>query len=151
MAAGFSISTGVDVDAGHWMLMAHREIFPDYNQQGAQRDEGKAESVNKDERFLQALLHPAYRVGAYTFRATRDLIQNRVAAWPGSACEVLFETRRAGSGLWKPADFIPDFSALVAGQAGGTAPARHMKCNVLYPTMFAVFPALKVRTRMRHS
>ncbi len=31
---------------GGWMLMAHGEIFIDYNQQGGPRGEGKAESVN---------------------------------------------------------------------------------------------------------
>jgi hypothetical protein len=39
----------------------------------------RMELVDKDELFPQALVHPAYRIGAYTFGGTRDLIQNR--AW----------------------------------------------------------------------
>jgi hypothetical protein len=37
------------------------------------------ELVDKDELFPQAALHPAYRIGAYTFGGTRDLVQNH--AW----------------------------------------------------------------------
>jgi hypothetical protein len=37
------------------------------------------ELVDKDELFPQAPVHPAYRIGAYTFGGVRDLIQNR--AW----------------------------------------------------------------------
>ena len=39
----------------------------------------RLELVDKDELFPQAPVHPAYRIGAYTFGGTRDLIQNR--AW----------------------------------------------------------------------
>jgi len=39
----------------------------------------RLELVDKDELFPQVPVHPAYRIGAYTFGATRDLIQNR--AW----------------------------------------------------------------------
>jgi len=39
----------------------------------------RMELVDKDELFPQALVHPAYRIGAYTFGGTRDLVQNR--AW----------------------------------------------------------------------
>ena len=39
----------------------------------------RLELVDKDELFPQALVHPAYRIGAYTFGGERDLIQNR--AW----------------------------------------------------------------------
>jgi hypothetical protein len=39
----------------------------------------RAELVDKDELFPQAAVHPAYRIGAYTFGGERDLIQDR--AW----------------------------------------------------------------------
>jgi hypothetical protein len=39
----------------------------------------RLELVDKDELFSQATVHPAYRIGAYTFGGERDLIQNR--AW----------------------------------------------------------------------
>jgi hypothetical protein len=39
----------------------------------------RMELVDKDELFPQAAVHPAYRIGAYTFGGTRDLVQNR--AW----------------------------------------------------------------------
>jgi hypothetical protein len=39
----------------------------------------RLELVDKDELFPQAAVHPAYRIGAYTFGGTRDLIQNH--AW----------------------------------------------------------------------
>ncbi len=37
----------------------------------------RMELVDKDELFPQAATHPAYRIGAYTFGTTRDLMQNR--------------------------------------------------------------------------
>jgi hypothetical protein len=39
----------------------------------------RLELVDKDELFPQAPVHPAYRIGAYTFGGTRDLIHDR--AW----------------------------------------------------------------------
>jgi len=39
----------------------------------------RLELVDKDELFPQAAVHPAYRVGAYTFGGVRDLVQNH--AW----------------------------------------------------------------------
>ncbi len=39
----------------------------------------RLELVDKDELFPQAPVHPAYRIGAYTFGGVRDLLQNR--AW----------------------------------------------------------------------
>lgn len=39
----------------------------------------RMELVDKDELFPQATVHPAYRIGAYTFGGVRDLIQNH--AW----------------------------------------------------------------------
>ncbi|MGA8214508.1 MAG: hypothetical protein WB799_13005 [Candidatus Sulfotelmatobacter sp.] len=39
----------------------------------------RLELVDKDELFPQAAVHPAYRIGAYTFGGTRDLLQNH--AW----------------------------------------------------------------------
>jgi hypothetical protein len=38
----------------------------------------RLELVDKDELFPQAPVHPAYRIGAYTFGGERDLIQNHV-------------------------------------------------------------------------
>jgi len=35
--------------------------------------------VDKDELFPQEAVQPSYRIGAYTFGGTRDLVQNR--AW----------------------------------------------------------------------
>jgi len=37
----------------------------------------RLELVDKDELFPQALVHPAYRIGAYTLGGVRDLIQDR--------------------------------------------------------------------------
>lgn len=37
----------------------------------------RLELVDKDELFPQALVHPAYRIGAYTFGGVRDLVQSR--------------------------------------------------------------------------
>ncbi len=39
----------------------------------------RLELVDKDELFPQAAVHPAYRIGAYTFGGERDLVQNH--AW----------------------------------------------------------------------
>src|ERR1700730_2414491 len=39
----------------------------------------RLELVDKDELFPQAAVHPAYRIGGYTFGGVRDLVQNR--AW----------------------------------------------------------------------
>ena len=39
----------------------------------------RLELVDKDELFPQAAVHPAYRIGAYTFGGVRDLMQN--PAW----------------------------------------------------------------------
>jgi hypothetical protein len=36
----------------------------------------RLELVDKDELFPQALTHPSYRIGAYTFGAVRDFVQN---------------------------------------------------------------------------
>ena len=36
----------------------------------------RLELVDKDELFPQALTHPAFRIGAYTFGGVRDFIQN---------------------------------------------------------------------------
>jgi hypothetical protein len=36
----------------------------------------RLELVDKDELFPQAAVHPAYRIGAYTFGGVRDLVQN---------------------------------------------------------------------------
>jgi hypothetical protein len=39
----------------------------------------RLELVDKDELFPQAAVHPAYRIGAYTFGGVRDLVEN--SAW----------------------------------------------------------------------
>jgi len=39
----------------------------------------RLELVDKDELFPQAVVHPAYRIGAYSFGGVRDLVHNR--AW----------------------------------------------------------------------
>jgi hypothetical protein len=39
----------------------------------------RLELVDKDELFPEAPVHPAYRIGAYTFGAVRDLVQT--SAW----------------------------------------------------------------------
>jgi hypothetical protein len=39
----------------------------------------RLELVDKDELFPQATVHPAYRIGAYTFGGVRDIVQNH--AW----------------------------------------------------------------------
>ncbi len=38
----------------------------------------RLELADKDELFPQAAVHPAYRIGAYTFGGVRDLVQNHV-------------------------------------------------------------------------
>ncbi len=78
--------------AGNWATTAVwgrvHEIGPGTNLNGyliestvnfLRRDYGftRMELVDKNELFPQAALHPAYRIGAYTFGGTRDLIQNR--------------------------------------------------------------------------
>ncbi len=52
------------------------------------------ELVDKDELFPQALVHPAYRIGAYTFGGVRDLVQRR--AWQlGLGADVTFYSKPA--------------------------------------------------------
>ena len=54
----------------------------------------RMELVDKDELFPQATAHPAYRIGAYTFGGTRDLVQNR--AWQlGLGADVTFYSKPA--------------------------------------------------------
>jgi len=54
----------------------------------------RMELVDKDELFPQATAHPAYRIGAYTFGGTRDLVQNR--AWQlGLGADVTFHSKPA--------------------------------------------------------
>jgi len=54
----------------------------------------RLELVDKDELFPQADVHPAYRIGAYTFGGVRDLIQNR--AWQlGLGADVTFYSKPA--------------------------------------------------------
>jgi hypothetical protein len=54
----------------------------------------RLELVDKDELFPQAAVHPAYRVGAYTFGGVRDLVQNR--AWQfGLGADVTFSSKPA--------------------------------------------------------
>jgi hypothetical protein len=54
----------------------------------------RLELVDKDELFPQAAVHPAYRIGAYTFGGARDLVQNRV--WQlGLGADVTFYSKPA--------------------------------------------------------
>jgi hypothetical protein len=54
----------------------------------------RLELVDKDELFPLAAVHPAYRVGAYTFGGVRDLVQNR--AWQlGLGGDVTFYSKPA--------------------------------------------------------
>ena len=54
----------------------------------------RLELVDKDELFPLAAVHPAYRIGAYTFGGVRDLIQNR--AWQlGLGADVTFYSKPA--------------------------------------------------------
>jgi hypothetical protein len=52
------------------------------------------ELVDKDELFPQAPIHPAFRIGAYTFGGVRDLVQNR--RWQlGLGADVTFYSKPA--------------------------------------------------------
>ena len=52
----------------------------------------RLELVDKDELFPRALVHPAYRIGEYTFGGVRDLVQNR--AWQlGLGADVTFYSK----------------------------------------------------------
>ncbi len=54
----------------------------------------RLELVDKDELFPQAAMHPAYRIGAYTFGGVRDLVQN--SAWQlGLGADVTFYSKPA--------------------------------------------------------
>ncbi|HME34226.1 MAG TPA: hypothetical protein VKF84_03230 [Candidatus Sulfotelmatobacter sp.] len=54
----------------------------------------RLELVDKDELFPRSTVHPAYRIGAYTFGGVRDLIQNR--AWQlGLGADVTFYSKPA--------------------------------------------------------
>jgi hypothetical protein len=54
----------------------------------------RLELVDKDELFPEALIHPAYRIGAYTFGGVRDLIANH--AWQlGLGADVTFYSKPA--------------------------------------------------------
>ncbi len=54
----------------------------------------RLELVDKDELFPQAAVHPAYRIGAYTFGGVRDLVQN--SAWQlGMGADVTFYSKPA--------------------------------------------------------
>jgi len=54
----------------------------------------RLELVDKDELFPQAAVHPAYRIGAYTFGGVRDLVQTRT--WQlGLGGDVIFYSKPA--------------------------------------------------------
>ena len=54
----------------------------------------RLELVDKDELFPQAAIHPAYRIGAYTFGGVRDLVHDR--AWQmGLGADVTFYSKPA--------------------------------------------------------
>lgn len=54
----------------------------------------RLELVDKDELFPRAAVHPAYRIGGYTFGGTRDLVQNH--AWQlGAGADVTIYSKPA--------------------------------------------------------
>jgi hypothetical protein len=54
----------------------------------------RLELVDKDELFPQAAVHPAYRIGGYTFGGTRDLVQNH--SWQlGAGADVTIYSKPA--------------------------------------------------------
>ncbi|MFY9950339.1 MAG: hypothetical protein WA261_14760 [Candidatus Sulfotelmatobacter sp.] len=54
----------------------------------------RLELVDKNELFPQAAVHPAYRIGGYTFGGTRDLVQNH--AWQlGAGADVTIYSKPA--------------------------------------------------------
>jgi hypothetical protein len=54
----------------------------------------RLELVDKDELFPQAAVHPAYRIGGYTFGGVRDLVQN--SAWQlGAGADVTVYSKPA--------------------------------------------------------
>jgi hypothetical protein len=54
----------------------------------------RIELVDKDELFPQAAVHPVYRIGAYTFGGTHDVVQNR--AWQlGMGADMTFYSKPA--------------------------------------------------------
>jgi hypothetical protein len=54
----------------------------------------RLELVDKDELFPHAAVHPAYRIGGYTFGGTRDLVQNH--AWQlGAGADVTIYSKPA--------------------------------------------------------
>src|SRR5580700_7634903 len=54
----------------------------------------RLELVDKDELFPQAAVHPAYRIGAYTFGGVRDLFQNHTWQF-GLGADVTFYSKPA--------------------------------------------------------
>jgi hypothetical protein len=58
----------------------------------------RLELVDKDELFPAALVHPAYRIGAYTIGGVRDLLRARVENQPwqlGLGADVTFYSKPA--------------------------------------------------------
>ena len=54
----------------------------------------RLELVDKDELFPQASVHPAYRIGAYTFGGVRDLVESH--SWQlGLGADITFNTKPA--------------------------------------------------------
>jgi hypothetical protein len=70
---------------GGWMLMAHGEIFIDYNQQGGPRGEGKAESVNWE------MLMEQHQLGAGTI-LFRQMFSAESLTSPHPGFPELFQT-----------------------------------------------------------
>jgi hypothetical protein len=70
---------------GGWMLMAHGEIFIDYNQQGGPRGEGKAESVN------WGMLMEEHKLGAGTI-LFRQMFSAESLTSPHPGFPELFQT-----------------------------------------------------------
>ena len=70
---------------GGWMLMAHGEVFIDYNQQGGPRGEGKAESVN------WGMLMEQHKLGAGTIMF-RQMFSAESLTSPHPGFPELFQT-----------------------------------------------------------
>ena len=72
----------------------------------------RLELVDKDELFPQAPMHPAYRIGAYTFGGVRDLVQDR--AWQlGLGADVTIYSKPAvlDSSYRQLSRLVPDIPA----------------------------------------
>ena len=77
-------------------------------------------------------MHPAYRIGAYTFGGVRDLIQDR--AWQlglGADVTVYSKPERARCELRELSGVVSDFSADAAGAVGHDSLTRNCGRDVV--------------------